>query len=87
MLGKVRLTAIDTAVVDALYDKLLVVKETDADGKRPLSAEGASERGARGPRKTGEENWIPLFDEQTIAPFFPELMAELDTIKEPASLG
>jgi hypothetical protein len=32
-LGGVRLTAIDTAVVDALYEKLLVVKESDADGK------------------------------------------------------
>jgi hypothetical protein len=33
MLGKVRLAAIDTAVVDALYEKLLVVRETDTDGK------------------------------------------------------
>jgi hypothetical protein len=31
-LGTLRLTAIDTSVVDELYDKLLVVKETDADG-------------------------------------------------------
>jgi hypothetical protein len=31
-LGSVRITAVDTAVVDALYEKLLVVKETDADG-------------------------------------------------------
>jgi hypothetical protein len=31
-LGHVRLTGISTAVIDALYDKLLVVKETDADG-------------------------------------------------------
>lgn len=31
-LGSVRLTAIDTAVVDALYEKLLTVTETDADG-------------------------------------------------------
>ena len=31
-LGSVRVAAIDTAVVDALYEKLLVVKETDADG-------------------------------------------------------
>ena len=30
--GTVRLTAITTAVVDALYDKLLVVRETDAQG-------------------------------------------------------
>jgi hypothetical protein len=31
-LGGVRLTVIDTAVVDALYGKLLIVKEKDADG-------------------------------------------------------
>jgi hypothetical protein len=31
--------------------------------------------------RTGEENWIPLFDDQTGAPFFPVLMAELDAIK------
>jgi hypothetical protein len=31
-LGSVRLTAINTAVIDALYEKLLVVKETDATG-------------------------------------------------------
>src|SRR6266436_9720375 len=31
-LGSVRVTAINTAVVDALYEKLLFVKETDADG-------------------------------------------------------
>ena len=30
--------------------------------------------------KTGEENWIPLFDEKG-APLYPELMAELDAIK------
>jgi len=30
--------------------------------------------------KTGEENWIPLFDEAGV-PLFPELMAELDAIK------
>lgn len=30
--------------------------------------------------KTGEENWIPLFDESGV-PFFPVLMAELDAIK------
>src|SRR5262249_14194935 len=29
--------------------------------------------------KTGEENWIPLFDEGV--PLYPELMAELDAIK------
>jgi hypothetical protein len=32
-LGSVRVTAIDTAVVDALYEKLLVIKETNADGE------------------------------------------------------
>ena len=30
--------------------------------------------------KTGEENWIPLFDEDGV-PLYPELMAELDAIK------
>ena len=30
--------------------------------------------------KTGEENWIPLFD-ATGVPLYPELMTELDTIK------
>lgn len=30
--------------------------------------------------KTGEENWIPLFNESGV-PFFPVLMAELDAIK------
>ena len=32
-LGSVRVTAIDAAVVDALYERQLVVKETDANGK------------------------------------------------------
>jgi hypothetical protein len=32
-------------------------------------------------KKTHEENWIPLLDEQTGAPLYPELMAELDAIK------
>jgi len=32
-LGTVRVTAINTAVIDALYEKLLVIKETDAGGK------------------------------------------------------
>jgi hypothetical protein len=32
--------------------------------------------------KTGEENWVPLIDEQTGAPFCPVLMAELDAIKK-----
>ncbi len=31
-LGNMRLTAIDTAVVDALYERLMFVKETDTDG-------------------------------------------------------
>jgi hypothetical protein len=31
-LGQVRLASIDTAVIDALYQRLLVVKETDATG-------------------------------------------------------
>jgi hypothetical protein len=31
-LGKVRVSVIDTVVVDTLYEKLLVVRETDADG-------------------------------------------------------
>jgi hypothetical protein len=30
--------------------------------------------------KTGEENWVPLFDEKGV-PLYPELMAELDAIK------
>jgi hypothetical protein len=30
--------------------------------------------------KTGEENWIPLFDDAG-APLYPELMAELDALK------
>jgi hypothetical protein len=31
--------------------------------------------------KTGEENWIPLFDPETGAALYPELMGELDAIK------
>jgi hypothetical protein len=31
-LGTVNLSSVTTAVVDALYEKLLVIKETDADG-------------------------------------------------------
>jgi hypothetical protein len=31
-LGQIRLTAINTAIVDAVYEKLVVVKETDAEG-------------------------------------------------------
>ena len=30
--------------------------------------------------KTGEENWVPLFDDAGV-PLYPELMAELDAIK------
>jgi hypothetical protein len=30
--------------------------------------------------KTGEENWIPLFDDNGV-PLYPELMAELDAVK------
>jgi hypothetical protein len=37
--------------------------------------------------KTNEENWIPLFDEKTGAPFYPELMAELDVIKRTRIAG
>ena len=37
--------------------------------------------------KTNEENWIPLFDEEAGAPFYPELMAELDLIKADAHRG
>jgi hypothetical protein len=37
--------------------------------------------------KTNEENWIPLFDEETGAPFYPELMAELDVIKRTRIAG
>jgi hypothetical protein len=31
-------------------------------------------------RKTNEENWVPLFNDSGV-PLYPELMAELDTIK------
>jgi hypothetical protein len=182
-LGNVRVTAIDTAVVDALYEKLLVVKETDADGKmiererrttvnhamktcrrawnvaarrdpgklphvNPFAAMGLESSDRETPtatyaelqafrakaiemglsslataaligwewlqrevdifasfevahyrpkehpnavrvvhEKTGEENWIPLFDEKTGAPFFPGLMAELDTVKRARIAG
>jgi len=37
--------------------------------------------------KTHEENWIPLFDEQTEAPLYPEPMAELDLIKRTRIAG
>jgi hypothetical protein len=37
--------------------------------------------------KTGEENWIPLFNEQTGVSFFPDLMAELDAVKKTCIAG
>jgi hypothetical protein len=182
-LGKVRLTAIDTAVVDALYEKLLVVKEMDADGKavererrttvnhamkscrrawnvasrrnpgkvptvNPFARMGLQSSDRETPtatlvelqafrakatemgfpslataaligwewlqresdifatfevghyrpkerpttvrvvhEKTGEENWIPLLDDRTGAPLYPELMAELDAIKKTRIAG
>jgi hypothetical protein len=181
-LGTVRLTAIDTAVVDALYDKLLVVKEKDADGNtiererrttvnhamkscrrawkiaarrnpgkvptvNPFAAMGLVSSNRETPtatlaelqafrakaielglpslataaligwewlqreidifatfevahyrpkerpnsvrvvhEKTGEENWIPLFDDGG-APLYPELMAELDVIRRTRIAG
>ena len=46
-----------------------------------LPAEGAAERRARRcTRRRGEENWVPLFDDNGV-PLYPELMAELDAIK------
>lgn len=182
-LGSLRLTAINTAVIDALYEKLLVVKETDANGitiererrttvnhamkscrrawnvaarrnpgklpqSNPFSAMGLESSDRETPtatfaelqvfrakaiekglpslataaligwewlqreidifatfevghyrpkerpnavrvihEKTGEENWIPLLDEQTGAPLYPELMAELDAIKKTRIAG
>jgi hypothetical protein len=177
-LGSLRLTAINTAVIDALYEKLLVLKDTDANGTtiererrttvnhamkscrrvwnvaarrnpgrlphvNPFSAMGLASSDRETPTatfaelqafraksiemglpslataaligwewlqreidifatfevghyrpkerpnavrvihdKTGEENWIPLLDEQTGAPLYPELTAELDAIKK-----
>jgi hypothetical protein len=182
-LGSVRLTAINTAVIDALYEKLLIVKETDATGNvierercttvnhamkscrrawnvaarrnpgklpqvNPFAAMGLQSSNRETPtatfaelqafrsqaiemgypslataaligwewlqrevdifatfevahyrpkehpnavrvvhEKTGEQNWIPLFDDKTGAPFFPVLMAELDTIKKTRIAG
>jgi hypothetical protein len=182
-LGGVRATAIDTAVIDALYEKLLVVKETDADGKtiererrttvnhamkscrrawniaarrnpgkvpavNPFASMGLQSSDRETPtatlaelqafrakaielglsslataawigwewlqreidifatfevthyrpkerpnavrvihEKTNEENWIPLFDDETGAPLYPELMAELDAIKKTRIAG
>jgi hypothetical protein len=37
--------------------------------------------------KTGEENWIPLLDDRTGVPLYPELMGELDTIKKTRIAG
>jgi hypothetical protein len=175
-LGEQRLTAVTSAVVDALYEKLLVVKETDADGNiiererrttvnhamktarrawnialrcnpgkvpttNPFAQMGLVSSDRETPtatfeelqvfrakaielghsslataaliawewlqreidifatfdvthyrpknrpnavrvlhEKTGEENWIPLFDDAG-APLYPELMAELDKVK------
>jgi hypothetical protein len=181
-LGSVRLTSINTAVIDALYEKLLVIKETDTEGNtvererrttvnhamkscrrawhiaarrnpgkvphvNPFAAMGLQSSNRETPtatfvelesfrskaiemglpslataaligwewlqreidifgtfevnhyrpkehpnavrvvhEKTGEENWIPLFDESGV-PFFPVLMAELDTIKKTRIAG
>jgi hypothetical protein len=181
-LGSVRGAAIDTAVVDALYQKLLVVKETDAAGNtiererrttvnhamktcrrawniasrrnpgkvphiNPFAAMGLESPTRETPtatlgdlqafrakaievglsslgtaaliawewmqrekdifatfevahyrpkerpnsvrvvhHKTGEENWIPLFDDHG-SPLYPELMAELDAIKRTRIAG
>jgi hypothetical protein len=182
-LGSVRITAIDTAVVDALYEKLLLVKETVADGKtiererrttvnhamkscqrawnvaarrnpgkiaivNPFAKMGLESSDRETPNatfdelqafrakaielglsslataaligwewlqreidifatfevthyrpkerpnavrviheKTNEENWIPLLDDKTGAPFYPELMAELDALKRTRIAG
>jgi len=182
-LGSVRLTAIDTAVVDALYEKLLVVKEKDDDGNtiererrttvnhamkscrrawkiaarrnpgkvpavNPFANMGLESSDRETPtatlaelqafrakaeevglsslataaligwewlqreidifatfevthyrpkerpnavrvihEKTDEENWIPLFDEDTGSPLYPELMAELDAVKRTRIAG
>jgi hypothetical protein len=48
-------------------------REIDKPKERPQTVRVLHE-------KTGEENWIPLFDEAGV-PLFPELMAELDAIK------
>ena len=175
-LGTERVASITSAVVDVLYEKLLVVKETDADGNtvererrttanhamktcrrawnvvarrnpgkvpivNPFAAMGLQSSDRKTPtatyaelqafrakafelgfrslatasliawewlqrernifatfdtahyrpkerphavrvlhEKTGEENWIPLFDD-TGVPLYPELMSELDAIK------
>jgi len=181
-LGSLRLSAIDTAVVDALYEKLLVVTEKDADGNavererrttvnhamkscrrawniaarrnpgklphvNPFAAMGLESSNRETPtatltelqafrakaielglpslataaligwewlqreidifatfevghyrpkerpnsvrvvhEKTGEENWIPLFDDRG-APLYPELMASLDAMKRTRIAG
>jgi len=182
-LGTIRVNAIDTAVVDRLYEKLLTVKETDSEGNtiererrttvnhamkscrrawniasrrnpgkvpavNPFAAMGLLSSNRETPtsthielqafrakaielglpslataaligwewlqreidifatfevahyrpkerpnsvrvvhEKTNEENWIPLFDEKTGAPLYPELMAELDAIKRTRIAG
>jgi hypothetical protein len=182
-LGGIRITAIDTAVVDRLYEKLLIVKESDDAGNvvererrttvnhamkscrrawniasrlnpgkvphiNPFAAMGLVSSDRETPtatfaelqafrakaieiglaslataaligwewlqreidifatfevahyrprerqnsvrvvhEKTHEENWIPLFDEGTGAPLYPELMAELDGIKRTRIAG
>src|SRR5262245_43555383 len=181
-LGEARLTSITTAVIDALYEKLVVVKETDADGNviererrttindtmrscrrawnvaarrnpgkvprvNPFARMGLQSSNRTTPTatfeelqsfrakalamglpslataaviawewlqrgreifamfdvshyrpkdrphavrvvhsKTGEENWIPLFDDKGV-PLYPELMAELDAIKRTRIAG
>jgi len=181
-LGTLRLPLINTAIVDALYEKLLVVKGTDTDGKviererrttvnhamktcrrawnvaarrnpgklpqvNPFAAMGLKSSNRETPtatfaelqtfrakaiemglsslataaligwewwqreidifatfevghyrpkdrpnavrvvhEKTGEESWIPLFDDKGV-PLYPELMAELDAIKRTRIAG
>lgn len=181
--GRLRLATIDTAVVDALYEKLLVVNETTADGEviererrtsinhamkscrrawnvasrrnpgkmpaiNPFARMGLKSSDRNTPtatldelkafrakaiemalpslataaligwewlqresdifatfevghyrpkerpnavrvvhEKTGEENWVPLHDERTGVPLYPELMAELDALKKTRIAG
>ena len=42
------LPAINTAVIDAVYEKLLIVSEKDADGKQAQEGVGNSERMGKG---------------------------------------
>lgn len=53
-LGDVRLTAINTAVVDALYEKPLIVKETDAEGN---TVERERRTSVNHAMKTGRGSW------------------------------